>query len=337
MSEETRIKSIDPAQPKSLIASLREDVENSLRALELDGDLSILDDPIRYVLEGGGKRLRPILVLLAARLFRDDHEPVMPAALSVEVFHNFTLVHDDIMDHSDERRGRATLHVKWDDSTAILTGDYLLALAYRLLSDCEVGDLRAMLRTYHRMVRLLCEGQALDKWFETQTEVSVDDYFRMIYAKTGALVECSLELGGLAGGASVHELGVLRSVGRHVGRAFQLQDDLLDVIADDARWGKPVGGDLVEGKKTFILLRAIEVTTGGEHTWFKRILANNGLEAEYVPEARQRLESAGVLDEARTLVGHHSDVALEKIGRLPASPARDALADVVLEMRSRAH
>jgi geranylgeranyl diphosphate synthase, type II len=312
-------------------------VETALLDLDLDGDLSILDDPIRYVLAGGGKRLRPVLLLLAANLWLEDDTPAMPAALSVEVFHNFTLVHDDIMDHSTSRRGRETVHVRWDESTAILSGDYMLALAYRLLAESPAQHLPQLLASFHRMVRLLCEGQALDKQFETRRDVGIEDYFRMIHAKTGALIVCALEMGGIIGGAGERDLETLRSAGRHIGRAFQMQDDLLDLTATDARWGKPVGGDLIEAKRTFILLRAIERSTGSERQWFDSIIENGGLDPSLVPEARERLRRLGVLDDAASEVDRHSELALSALGTLPRHAARDALAGLILRMRSRLH
>lgn len=323
--------------PSDLIAAYGADVERALERLDLGGDLPLLDEPIRYVLRGGGKRLRPVLVLLAANMWSDELADIMPAALSVEVFHNFTLVHDDIMDHAVERRARPSVHIQWDEATAILAGDYLLALAYRLLTECRRGDLRSMLSAYHRMVRRLCEGQALDKAFETRMDVSVDEYDRMIYAKTGALIECCLELGGIAAGASSSEIDELRHIGRHIGRAFQVQDDLLDVTASDARWGKPVGGDLIEGKRTFILLRALERADGEDRAWFDRILTDGGLPPSDVPEAQARLRALGVLDEAAEVVNEHSSHALDRLEHLPAGPPRVALSSLVLQLQSRVH
>jgi geranylgeranyl diphosphate synthase, type II len=321
----------------ALIDRLGRDVNDAINTLDLGGDLPILDEPIRYVLSGGGKRFRPVLVLLAAGMWDVPFSQAMPAALSVEVFHNFTLVHDDIMDHSEERRGRATVHRRWDESTAILSGDYMLGVAYGLLARVEKTDLRRLMSPFQRMVRLLCEGQALDKWFETQEGISVDDYFRMIHAKTGALVECALELGGIIANASESDLDRLRGIGRHMGRAFQLQDDLLDVVATDAQWGKPVGGDLVEGKRTYIVLRALEVSHGADAAFFSRLIAENGIRPSAVPEARERLMRLGVLDETAGLVSQHSVKALDLLDGLPESESRDALQKLIERMRSREH
>lgn len=320
-----------------LLDRLAQDVTGAIETLDLGGDLPILDEPIRYVLSGGGKRLRPVLVLLAAGLWDVPPAEAMPAALSVEVFHNFTLVHDDIMDHALERRGRATVHRKWDDSTAILSGDLMLGVAYGQLARVEGVDLRQLFDPFQRMVRLLCEGQALDKWYESQDGIGVDDYFRMIHAKTGALVVCALELGGIIGRARTDEIELLREIGRHMGHAFQLQDDLLDIVATDERWGKPVGGDLVEGKRTFIVLRALEVATGEDAAFFRRLIAENGIAGSEVEEARDRLARLGVLDETATQVANHSEKALELLGNLPDTLSRRALEALIHRMRARVH
>lgn len=317
--------------------SLRAQVNAALTALVPAADPAALYDAVRYVLDGGGKRLRPLLVLLAAETFEGAVAQALPAALAVEVFHNFTLVHDDIMDHAATRRGRATVHVRWDESTAILCGDFLMALSYDLLAQSPPMSLQEALRCYHRMVTRLCEGQALDKQFETQAEVSVGEYLRMIDCKTGALLEASLELGGLVAGAPPAARQALAEAGHHLGRAFQIQDDLLDLVADDDRWGKRIGGDLVEGKKTFLLLRALEEAQGEERRWFARIVVEGGLDPAAVGEARARMEALGVLAEAGDAVACYSAEARRCLDTLPAGPGRTALCWLVDQMQARLH
>ena len=319
------------------VQALRTRVEARLARLIPENDPPELYEPVRYVLAGGGKRLRPLLLLLSAEAFGVDPEEALPAALSVEVFHNFTLVHDDIMDRAEERRGRPTVHVRWDQSTAILAGDYMMGLAYDLLAQVEVPRLGTMIRTYHRMVRLLCEGQMLDTVFERREHVSVADYLRMIDGKTAALLSTSMELGGLIGGAGEGHRTALRDAGQHVGRAFQIQDDLLDLTADDTRWGKTIGGDLTEGKKTYLLLRALERASGDEADWFRRIVTARGLPAADIAEARSRMEALGVLDEAAHAVERHSQAAFDALDRLPAGPAVDTLRWLIRRMQARAH
>lgn len=327
------MSSIDPNAAH--IRPLRRRVDERLAGLIPDAEPDSLYAPARYVLAGRGKRVRPVLLLLAAEASGAAAEAAMPAALAVEVFHNFTLVHDDIMDHAAERRGRPTVHERWDESTAILVGDLLMALAYELLAEVEAGDTRRMTAAYQRMVRQLCEGQALDKAFETRADVTVDEYLRMIDAKTGALVAAVLAMGAHIAGSP--HAGALFEAGRHVGRAFQIQDDLLDLVASDDRWGKPVGGDLVEGKKTFLLLRALERARGDERAWYARIVHDGGLSPGEVPEARRRMEALGVVDEAREAVKRYSEAAHEQLARLPGSDALLALHGFVERMQARVH
>ncbi len=296
-----------------------------------------LYEPTRYVLEGEGKRFRPVLLLLAAECYGADSEKALPAALAVEVFHNFTLVHDDIMDHASERRRRPTVHVKWDESTAILCGDLLMALSYDLLARLKTDRLAEILHVYYEMVAQLCEGQALDKSFETRDSVTLNEYLDMIDRKTGALLRASLEMGGLIGNAPDAARDTLRTLGVHLGRAFQIQDDLLDLTAEDERWGKVVGGDLVEGKKTFLLLSALERASGPDREWFQMIIANRGLSASLVGEARERMVRLGVLEQAREAVVYHTEEAIRCIDDLPSVPARETLRWLVRRMQERLH
>lgn len=322
----------------SLLDSMRQDVESALNALEFPDQPSSLYDPIRYVLEGGGKRLRPILVLLAAEAFGANRQRAIPAALAVEVFHNFTLVHDDIMDHSNTRRGRETVHVKWDEPTAILSGDYLMALSYRLLSQSPVEALPELLSIFDAMVEKLCEGQALDKHFESVPTITLAEYIAMIDAKTGALLQACLEMGGLLGGASGADRAHLRETGLELGRAFQIQDDLLDLIADDHRWGKLIGGDLMEGKKTFLLVRALERAEGPDRSLFEGIVSDGGLPPAQVSHAREIMDRIGILDEARAGVSLHTERALELVGELPVTgEASEALKGLIQGLGARLH
>lgn len=326
-----------PEGTVAYVRSLTERLEADLHSLPLPQEPVELYDPVRYVLSGGGKRFRPVLALLAAEAFggEEARERAMPAALAVEVFHNFTLVHDDIMDHADERRGRPTVHVRWNEPTAILSGDLLMGLAYDLLAQIETDCTAEVVRIFHRMVARLCEGQAMDMSFERRTEVSVSAYLDMVERKTAALLEAALEIGALLGGADEAARARLRGAGRDLGRAFQIQDDLLDLTADDARWGKTIGGDLMAGKKTFLLLRALERADGDEHAWFARIAKEKGLAAAAVPEARARMEALGVLQAARDAVEMNYRAGLTGLDALPPSRAASALRGVVERLRRR--
>ncbi len=316
---------------------LRALVETGLSSLLTEQEPADLYAPIRYVLDGGGKRIRPILVLLSAQAFGVDPNRALPAALAVEVFHNFTLVHDDIMDHASTRRGRQTVHTRWDEATAILAGDLMMGESYRLLGTLEQVDTRGVLAVFARMVQRLCEGQALDKAFEARTGVTVDAYRDMIYRKTGALIECALELGGLIGGADDEQRAALRKAGYHAGQAFQIQDDLLDLTADSPGWGKTIGGDLMEAKKTFLLLRAVErADAGGDDAlFFGSIADGNALQADQIDQARARMNHLEVLAEARDTVTAETESALDALRTLPASGARAALEALVLQLAGR--
>jgi geranylgeranyl diphosphate synthase type II len=284
-----------------------------------------LYDPVRYVLEADGKRIRPVLLLLSAESHGGPEvaEAALPAALAVEVFHDFTLVHDDIMDHASERRGRPTVHRRWDEATAILAGDLLFGLAYDLLSRAPANGLPDILALFHTAVVRLCEGQAMDKAMETASAVTVAQYVDMIERKTAALLEAALQVGATIGGAPPADVEALGRAGRALGRAFQVQDDLLDVTADGEGWGKIVGGDLVVGKRTFLLLTALERAAGEERRWFERAL--DGITPDEVPEARERMRGLGVLDAAREAVERDVESGLEVLASLPAGPAADAL------------
>ena len=320
------------------LARLREAVERAVDAIDLPAEPSSLYDPVRYVLDGGGKRFRPVLLLLAAQAYGLQSDEAMPAALAVEVFHNFTLVHDDIMDHSATRRGRDTVHLKWDPSTAILSGDYMMAMSYRLLAEASGGRFDRVFPVFDEMVRDLCEGQAMDKEYERRAHISLASYEGMIDAKTGALLRASLELGAQLAGAGNVQTRKLRQVGIHLGRAFQIQDDLLDLVATDERWGKRVGGDLVEAKKTFLLVRALEHARGEDREWFAQIVSEGGLAEHRIDEARARLERIGVLDEARQAVERHTKAALSLLSSLEAQEGpRAALERLVGAMKARLH
>jgi len=311
-------------------------VNEALTALALPEEPRELYEPIRYVLDGGGKRLRPILLLLATQAAGGNAEKALPAALAVEVFHNFTLVHDDIMDHAAERRGRPTVHVLYDESTAILAGDLMMGLSYQLLAGTKSEDVVGLIEVFHRMVAAVCEGQALDKAFEARSRVTVDDYLDMISRKTGALVECVMALGGQIAGADDRVRTALTAAGRDLGRAFQIQDDLLDLTANHAKWGKTIGGDLIEGKRTYLLLRALEVASGEERAWFERIVNDSGLPVKSVDEARKRMDRLGVLADASQQVERHSAAAVSALEALPATQSRDTLAWLARSLASRA-
>ena len=231
-------------------------LENYLAQRELPTEPERLYDPIRYSLAGGGKRLRPMLLLLSCGLFADDVDVALPAAAAVEIFHNFTLLHDDIMDNAAVRRGKPSVYAKWGPSVAILSGDAMMICAYRLLSEVPAELLPRILGTFNTMALEVCEGQQYDMDFESKRKVSVVEYMHMIELKTSVLLAGSVTIGAMLGGASEEDCRKLRRFAIELGLAFQLQDDLLDSYGDQ-RLGKAIGGDILEGKKTYLMITAM--------------------------------------------------------------------------------
>ncbi|WP_420149092.1 polyprenyl synthetase family protein [Spirosoma sp.] len=221
-----------------------------------------LYEPIQYIMDVGGKRMRPLLTLMATYLFTDDWRKAVRPALGIEVFHNFTLMHDDIMDKAPLRRGQPTVHEKWNENVAILSGDVMLVNAYQLLLNVEADKLKPVLQRFSRTAAEVCEGQQMDMNFEARWDVTEAEYIDMIRLKTSVLLGYSLELGGLIAGADAETTQHLYEGGMNIGVGFQLKDDLLDVYGDPAKFGKQVGGDIIANKKTFLLIEALQQAKG---------------------------------------------------------------------------
>ena len=233
-----------------------------------------LYEPIKYALSAGGKRIRPVLCLMSAEMFGANADAAVEAALGLEIFHNFTLLHDDIMDKSDMRRGRPTVHKKWTENIAILSGDLMSLVACKCAARTEVNHDK-VLETFLQTAIEICEGQQYDMDFETESNVSVDDYMKMINLKTAVLLAGSLKIGALIANASPDDCENIYQYGRYAGLAFQLQDDLLDTYGDASVFGKPIGGDITENKKTFLLINALNLSTGNEKSklfdWLSKV------------------------------------------------------------------
>ena len=232
-----------------------------------------LYEPIRYIMQLGGKRLRPQLVCLAFALYKKNVQHIIPLAVAVEAFHNFTLLHDDIMDQAPLRRGHPTVHEKWNVNTAILSGDVMLVKVYDMLLALPDKQIKDALRAFNQCAAGVCEGQQWDMEFETHPVVTVKEYTEMIRLKTAVLLGFSLELGAILAGAPLRDRKLLREMGWNIGIGFQLKDDLLDVYADQKAFGKQVGGDIIANKKTFLLIRALEKATGSQAAELLRWLA----------------------------------------------------------------
>ncbi len=269
--------------------------------------------PASYIANGGGKRLRSFLVQISAQAVGAKINRVYNSAVAVELFHNFTLVHDDIMDNADKRRGLPTLHVKYDLSTAVLAGDSLIALAYKyLLKDCRGEDIDVVKDFTSAMIEV-CEGQSLDKDLETAKKFSVEDYLEMIRKKTAALLQASCEIGAKLGGGAKKEVRALSNYALNLGMAFQLQDDLLDLIGDEKHFGKKVGGDLLEGKKTYLFIRAYEKAKGKNKKELKRFIENKGAKEDEIDLYREIFTELGAIDDARNLIDEYSRKAIRSL------------------------
>lgn len=253
--------------------------EDYLKTHRFENDPQALYEPINYVLEMKAKRLRPLLVLLGYYLFGNDIKQALPAALAVEIFHNFTLLHDDIMDEAPVRRGAPTVHIKYDTNTAILSGDVMLIYAYDFLARVEDDDKKMeIIAIFNKVAREVCEGQQRDMNFEKREDVSIDEYLEMIRQKTAVLLAGSLKIGAVLAGASSTESNRLYQFGLNVGLAFQLQDDFLDTFGDPKKFGKKVGGDIAQNKKTYLILKALEIANPEAKQQLQNLYFSNELD-----------------------------------------------------------
>jgi geranylgeranyl diphosphate synthase type II len=294
-------------------------------------------EPARYVLSGGGKRIRPVLVMLACEAAGGSARDAIDAGVAVEILHNFTLVHDDIMDRADTRRGRETVHRKWDANVAILVGDELMGIAYKTLLNTAKGDIRALTRVFTDGVIEVCEGQSYDKEFESLPTVSEADYMMMIGKKTGRLVSISAEMGAIIGGADVIRREALVEYARCIGRAFQVQDDLLDVVADEHAFGKPIGGDIVEGKKTFLLVQALHRAEGDDLALLQDVAMRRAPADGLVARVTDIYRRCGVLDIARAQIAQDTETSVRALDALEENDGRQMLvwlARMLLERKS---
>lgn len=255
-------------------------IEQALAAVPYPKKPEGLYEPIEYVLSMGGKRLRPTLLLMTYGLYKDDINHATPAAVGIETYHNHTLLHDDLMDHADMRRGKPTVHKKWNDNTAVLSGDTMLIMAFRHIMQCQCQHQAEALDLFARTAQEICEGQQYDVNFETRTDVTEDEYIEMIRLKTSVLLACATKMGALLAGAPEADAEVLYRFAERVGLAFQLQDDYLDVYGDPAVFGKKIGGDILCGKKTYLLINAYQRADEATKAQLLTLIGNNSMEAE---------------------------------------------------------
>ena len=281
--------------------------------------------PIEYSLEEGGKRLRPTLLLMACNLFSEQPREALPAAAAVEVFHNFTLLHDDIMDNAEVRRGKPSVHRRWGANAAILSGDAMMIYAYSLLEQCDPHLLPALLETFNRMAMEVCEGQQYDMDFEHRESVDIQEYLNMIRLKTSALLIGSVKLGAMIGRADGESLDKLDRFATQLGLAFQLQDDLLDTYGNQKSLGKAIGGDILEGKKTYLMIQALESATPAQRTLLLTTPHDESLTAtEKILRVKALYDQLGIARLTEEAISRHTALAVEAIDSLQINTERKA-------------
>lgn len=309
-------------------SELLEKINSHIAGLQFVRTPKGLYDPVTYVLSMGGKRIRPVLMLMAYNLYKEDVASIFSPATGIEVYHNYTLLHDDLMDRADKRRGKETVHKVWNDNAAILSGDAMLVLAYQFMAQCPVEHLKEVMDLFSLTALEICEGQQMDMEFEKRNDVKEEEYLEMIRLKTSVLLAASLKIGALLGGASANDAGRLYDFGMNMGVAFQLKDDWLDVYGDVAVFGKNIGGDILCNKKTYMLIKALEHAdkeqlqqlehwiNAAEFEPAEKIAAVTGLYnrigvkglcenkmVEYSNKAMESLAAVSVADEKKTELG----------------------------------
>ena len=285
-----------------------------------------LYDPINYILNLGGKRLRPTLTLVACDIFGGDFENALDAALCVEVFHNFTLVHDDIMDAAPFRRGKETVHEKWNLNTGILSGDAMLIMAYRLLESYKPAVFKALIELFSKTAIEVCEGQQYDIDFETRNDVAVTEYLKMIEYKTAVLVGAAMKMGAIVAGATPQDQDAIYDFGRYLGIAFQLQDDYLDAFGNPETFGKQIGGDIIENKKTYLYLKALEFSSSEKQSELLQWYNSQTVNPEQKIEAVKQIFTASNAEKAtKKIVEDYTKKAFDILERIPIAEEKKTI------------
>ncbi len=274
-----------------------------------------LYEPIDYIMNLGGKRLRPVMLLMSYNLFDEQVEKALPAAYAIEIFHNFSLVHDDIMDEAPLRRGKPTVHLKYNTNTGILSGDVMLIYAYEYLIQIEnLMLVPQLVKIFNRLAIDVCEGQQYDMNFETADEVEIDDYLHMITLKTSVLIAGAMKMGALIAGASTEDVNHLYEFGKNIGIAFQLQDDILDTFGDPEKFGKKVGGDIAQNKKTYLLLKALKLADEPTKKKLHELLATTKLEENTkIKEVTAIYETLNIRQDAEQIKQKYQDIAFQHL------------------------
>ncbi len=308
----------------SSIKTFQEDIDKAINALSLEKTPKELYQPVEYILSLGGKRLRPLLVMLGNSLFNGKPEWAINPAIAIEVFHNFTLIHDDIMDKAPLRRGHATVHEKWNSDIAILSGDAMMIQAYELIIQTRVEFLPKLLPLFNRTALEVCEGQQEDMNFETRDDVSIGEYMEMIGKKTAVLLGCALEVGAITANASEDDRKNIYAFGKNIGIAFQLRDDLLDAYAKED-FGKQVGGDIIANKKTYLLLKAFELADASDKAKLQQLLEDETIQPpDKVREVKALYNKLSIPEHTEALSKQYFDKAMIAMDAINGNPETKA-------------
>ena len=312
------------------------DINHEIAKLNWEREPKGLYAPIAYTMAAGGKRVRPQLAMIACGIFGGNEQEVAPAAMALEVFHNFTLLHDDVMDKAEVRRGRPTVHIQWNENTAILSGDQMMIEAYKLLAEVPADKLHKVLRLFNKMATEICEGQQYDVDFESQDDVSIEAYLHMIRLKTSVLLATALQIGAYMAGADEQQQDALYQFGINVGLAFQIQDDILDVWGDPKTFGKAVGGDISCNKKTYVYLTAQQLADAELaeelHQWYGSVLDDN---TEKIAAVKGIFEQLNVRAACEAVVEDYTQKALLILDTLPQNTATEQLRQLANKLNTR--
>ncbi len=305
------------------LSELQKSVANYMNGLDVDGSPHSLYEPIIYSLSAGGKRLRPMLTVLSCNIFSDNALAALPAAAALEVFHTFTLLHDDVMDNATVRRGKPSVYGKWGTNAALLSGDAMMIYSYKLLQQTPVEYLPAVLGCFNYTAMTVCEGQQVDMEFEHRSDVTMEEYMSMIDKKTAALLAGATMIGAIQGGADTLSRQHLFAFATELGLAFQLQDDLLDAYGTEAQLGKPIGGDIMEGKKSFLMLTALDRADAVTRKSLQALLEDKSMASEEkIARVLEIYNSLGVKDIAEQEISLHFSKAMAALDSLEVERER---------------
>ncbi len=312
-------------------------IQNYIDNLPYDRKPASLYEPIRYVLSLGGKRIRPMLMLMTYAMYKDDVESILPQAIGLETYHNYTLLHDDLMDNADVRRGMPTVHKKWNANTAILSGDSMLVLAYQRMQQCPADKQPAVLDVFTETALEIGEGQEFDMQFETRDDVREEEYIEMIRLKTSVLLACATKIGALMADAPKEDVENMYRFGERMGLAFQLQDDFLDVYGDPKVFGKAIGGDITSNKKTYMLINALNLAEGEDKAELEKWIAAKDFDREEKVAAVTNIyNKVGVDRMAKAKMEEYYAQAIEALHKVAVSEEKkQALRDYAAKMMKR--